>query len=83
MANHAEFEELKRQLRNVADEGDARADNVLKHVDDYLGTDEPSQEHHEGLLGQLRDAVHHFEADHPRVTEALQQVVNSLTAAGI
>ena len=83
MADQPEFEELKRQLRSVADEGDTGADEMLKHVDDYMATEEVSPEHHEGFLQHLRGAVNHFEVEHPRLTESIQNVVNSLTAAGI
>jgi hypothetical protein len=83
MADQPDFGELKRQLRGAADEGHASADAVLGRVDEYLTADDVSDEHREGLIEHLRDAVHHFEADHPRLTAALQQVVDSLTAAGI
>ena len=83
MTDQPDFGELKRQLRGAADEGHANADDVLGRVDEYLAADDVSEEHHEGLIQHLRDAVNHFEAEHPRLTAALQQVVDSLTAAGI
>ncbi|MDH3397905.1 MAG: DUF4404 family protein [Acidimicrobiia bacterium] len=83
MAEQHELEELKRQLHHVADQGNSGADEVLKKVDEYMATDEVSQDHHDGLVQQLRDAVDHFEVEHPRLTAAMQKVVDSLTAAGI
>jgi rubrerythrin len=81
MAEQPDFEELQRQLRDAADEGHEQADELLRKVDEYHASD--TGEERESLRRQLSDAIYHFEAEHPRLTAAIQQVVNSLTAAGI
>lgn len=82
MADNRDFEELLRQLQHAANEGNEGAKEVLRRMGEYReGGD--SEESREGVRQVLSDAVYQFEADHPRLTAAIQKVVDSLTAGGL
>lgn len=82
MPEPAEFDDLKRELREASADH-PKAGEVLGHVDGYLGDEGGGDEARTGLIQTLSDAVYHFEAEHPRLTAAVQRVIDSLTAAGI
>ncbi len=82
MPDPRDMEELRRQLQHVSGD-DPKAGEVLREVESYLAEDEPPTERRAGLLQTLSDAIYQFEAEHPRLTAAIQKVVDSLTAAGI
>jgi hypothetical protein len=44
---------------------------------------EPSGTAHPSILGRLQDAIDHFEVEHPAITAALSQMLNTLSNAGI
>jgi len=83
MVDQSDFDELRRQLEHAAAEGDASAAEILRQVGDYVEHDDGSDDEHTGILRVLSDAVYQFEAEHPRLTAAIQKVVDSLTAGGI
>lgn len=83
LTDNPDFEELLRQLRHAADEGNEGAREVLRRMGEYGDGRDTSEESREGVLQVLTDAVYQFEADHPRLTAAIQKVVDSLTAGGL
>lgn len=44
---------------------------------------DPARENPETLLERLQSAIDHFEMDHPAITAALSQMLNTLSNAGI
>lgn len=44
---------------------------------------DPAQENPETLLERLQKAIDHFEMEHPAITAALSQMLNTLNNAGI
>ncbi len=76
------LEEVQGHLRRAAEEGNADAGDLAGHVDAYLSGSR-SPEESEALVDRLRDGVRRFEANHPTLSQAVQGVVDSLTASGI
>ncbi len=77
------LEEVHAQLSDAAAAGDQSAGELADQVGEYLGKDAPSEDDHNDLLDRLRLSVRRFEAGHPRLSETVQSVVDSLTASGI
>ena len=76
------LEEMRGHLRRAADEGNVDAGDLAGEVDAYLAGSQ-SPEEHDAFLDRLRDGVRRFEASHPTLSQAVQGVVDSLTASGI
>lgn len=77
------LEEVHAQLNEAASAGDADAGELAGTVGAYLGKEAPSNEDDEDIIERLRLGVRRFEANHPTLSEAVQRVIDSLTAAGI
>jgi len=77
-----DLEAMRDRLRRAADAGDTSAGDLAGHVDAYLSGSRSAEEH-DALVDRLRDAVRRFEAGHPTLSQAVQGVVDSITASGI
>jgi hypothetical protein len=77
------LEEVHAQLNEAAAAGDENAGELADQVGSYLSKDAPNQDDDDDLVDRLRLSVRRFEAAHPRLSEAVQGVVDSLTASGI
>lgn len=63
---------------------DAEGREMLSHVNaDIKKFLDPNQENPETLLERLQNAIDHFEVEHPAITAALSQMLNTLNNAGI
>ena len=51
-------------------------DDIRKYID-------PSEEDDETVFERIQDAIDHFEVEHPVITAALSQILNTLSNAGI
>ena len=77
------LEQLHDELEN-ADSLDEDGRELLSHINaDIQKILEPSGTVSDSLLGQIQDAIDHFEVDHPAITAALSQVLNTLNNAGV
>ena len=57
---------------------------MLAHISaDIQKLLEPSEEASPSILARLQDAIDHFEVEHPAITAALSQMLNTLSNAGI
>jgi len=57
---------------------------MLRHLsDDIQKFIDPAEDDDETLLARIQDAIDHFEVEHPTITAALSQVLNTLSNAGI
>ena len=72
-------DELK-QLESVDDDGREILNHINADIQQFL---DPTQDNPTTLLGRLQDAIDHFEVEHPAVTAALSQMLNTLSNAGI
>jgi hypothetical protein len=77
------LEEVHKDLHEASEAGDPDAGELADHVGAYLAADEPTEEEHDALLDRLRTGVRRFEVNHPTLSNAVQGVVDSLTASGI
>ncbi len=85
-------EELKALLQRLHDElsttetldEDAQAllGTVVNDIHSVLG-DEPSEEKDNSLVDRLKEATDDFEEEHPKLTEAVGQVIEALSRMGI
>jgi hypothetical protein len=63
---------------------DEKGREMLRHLNADIQTFlDPAQENPATLLGRLQDAIDHFEVEHPAITAALSQMLNTLSNAGI
>lgn len=76
------LERVRGELENAAAEGNQDAGELAGHVDAYLASSEDDDDHG-ALLDRLHEGVLRFELSHPRLSHALQGVVDSMTASGI
>ena len=84
--------ELKALLQQLHDElsrtdsldADAQAllGTVVQDIQDVLG-DEAQDDSSQSLVDRLKDATGDFEEDHPKLTEAVGQVIDALSRLGI
>jgi hypothetical protein len=76
------LEEIRSHLRRAADEGNPDAGDLAEHLDAYLaGAQSPEEQ--DDILDRLREGMLRFEANHPKLSHAIQGVIDSLTASGI
>jgi hypothetical protein len=63
---------------------DEKGREMLAHLSaDIQKLLEPSGTSQSSLLAQVQDAIDHFEVEHPAITAALSQMLNTLNNAGI
>jgi hypothetical protein len=63
---------------------DEKGRELLRHLDaDIQKLIEPSEASNESISERLQEAIDHFEVDHPAITAALSQILNTLSNAGI
>ena len=79
--------ELLEQLHNELEQT-ATVDEKGREMLAHLNTDiqkllKPSEDADQSILSQLQDAIDHFEVEHPAITSALSQILNTLSNAGI
>jgi len=79
--------ELLEQLHNELEQT-ASVDDKGREMLTHLSSDiqkilEPSETADQSILSRLHDAIDHFEVEHPAITSALSQILNTLSNAGI
>ena len=63
---------------------DEKGRELLGHVNaDMKKFLDPAQENPDTLFDRLQKAIDHFEVEHPAITAALSQMLNTLSNAGI
>jgi hypothetical protein len=79
--------ELLEKLHNELEQTTSVDENgreMLSHINaDIQKFLDPSEEDDDTLFGRIQDAIDLFEVDHPAITSALSQILNSLNNAGI
>lgn len=73
---HSELE----RAGSVDEEGREMLTHISADIQNLLG---PSGSAHPSLRKRLQDAIDHFEVEHPAITAALSQMLNTLSNAGI
>lgn len=77
------LEQLHSELERT-DSVDDKGREMLSHLNtDIQKFLDPAEEDDESLLERLQDAIDHFEVEHPAITAALSQMLNTLSNAGI
>jgi hypothetical protein len=77
------LEQLHKELErtdSIDENGRELLRNISADIQKFL---DPSQENPESLLDRLQSAVDQFEVEHPAITAALSQMLNTLSNAGI
>ena len=77
------LEDLHDELASAADDGHDAAADLHGEVADYMANPDPHPDETEALQEQLSDGLLHFEVSHPRLSAAMQRVIDSLSASGI
>lgn len=77
------LEQLHEELAHT-ESVDEKGREMLQHISgDIRQFLDPAQENPETLLERLQKAIDHFEVEHPSITAALSQMLNTLSNAGI
>lgn len=79
-----ELERLKEEAAKLPSDdetGRARLDAVIRRVESKLAEGQDNDD--EGLFDQLQESVSHFEAEHPRATAILNDIMVTLSNMGI
>ena len=83
MAMQETLEELIAQLREAIDEAEQTGDREeLARLVDELDR-RLNEEDDEGIVDDLRDEVTKFEANHPRLADAIGRAADALSALGL
>jgi Domain of unknown function (DUF4404) len=83
---HAKLEELRTQLAGVSaidEKTHAQLRSLVSDIEHALETEGEEGNGGESLSGQAEDLVLKFEAEHPQLTSALNQVAIALSNLGI
>ena len=79
--------ELLQQLHDELEKAESLDDEgreMLIHLNaDIQKFIDPAEEDDDTIFERIRDAVDHFEVEHPVITAALSQILNTLSNAGI
>jgi hypothetical protein len=81
----ADLNRLKRELSALArDDSSARdkLDSIISDIEQRIREPDDASVHH-GLVASIRDAIRHFEAEHPRATAILNDIMVTLSNMGI
>ena len=63
---------------------DEKGREMLIHLNaDIQKFIDPAEEDDETIFDEIQDAIDHFEVEHPVITAALSQILNTLSNAGI
>jgi chromosome segregation ATPase len=76
---------LRAELSTLArDNSTARdkLDSIINDIEQRIQEPDDASAHH-GLLASIRDAIRHFEAEHPRATAILNDIMVTLSNMGI
>ena len=83
---HAKLEELRTQLASVSaldEKTHAQLRSLVEDIEHAIETEGEEENSGESLSGQAEDLVLKFEAEHPQLTSALNQVAIALANLGI
>lgn len=82
---HDDLEKLRNEINNIAaedTESREKLNQIISELEAQLeNTDGEVQD--EGVLTSVRDAIEHFETDHPRATAILNDIMVTLSNMGI
>jgi len=80
---HNDLEKLRKEINRLAVddvESRKRLDQLITDLEAKL---EKPDEENDGLMVNLKDAIKHFEAEHPRATAILNDIMVTLSNMGI
>ena len=81
---HIDLERLRKEIKHLAKDDVAsrkRLDNLINELEAKL--ENPDAADDEGLMNNVKDAIAHFEAQHPRATAILNDIMVALSNMGI
>jgi hypothetical protein len=77
------LEQLHHELQQTQSV-DKEGREMLVHLnEDIRRFIDPTEEDDETIFERIQDAIDHFEVEHPVITAALSQILNTLSNAGI
>jgi len=80
-----DLEKLRHQLKDIETDDPQARDRLEQHVNDIeKKLENPDDEqHHHDLVEGLKESIARFEADHPRATAILNDIMVTLSNMGI
>ena len=79
------LEQLRSEINSaIPPEGPSRErlNRLINDIERKLASPDDA-EHHENLLSNVQDSIHHLELAHPRATSILNQIMETLAGGGI
>ncbi|HAV75898.1 MAG TPA: DUF4404 domain-containing protein [Anaerolineae bacterium] len=73
---HTELE----RTESVDDKGREMLSHLNEDIENFL---DPTKDNDPSLYKRVQNAIDHFEVEHPAITAALSQMLNTLSNAGI
>lgn len=80
---HELLQQLHDELERAASVDEKEREMLRRLSADIRQFLDPDRENPATLLERLQDAIDHFEVEHPAITAALSQMLNTLSNAGI
>ena len=78
------LEQLRKEIEQIADQQSPARTRLQGLVDEIESSiDSSNEEEDQGLMQNLREAVSHFETEHPRATAILNDIMVTLSNMGI
>lgn len=79
-----ELEKLRSEVDNLASDDTTSRDKLNRLITELETVLQSSkEEEHHGLVDNVREAINHFEAEHPRATAILNDIMVTLSNMGI
>jgi DNA repair exonuclease SbcCD ATPase subunit len=86
MTNHKlqnDLERLRNEINHVAVEDVETRKKLNQIISDLEAKLETEDEENDGLMQDIREAIEHFETEHPRATAILNDIMVTLSNMGI
>jgi len=80
-----DIEKLRKEIENLGADEDAskeKLESLLQDIESGLETEEKNKDQSD-LLAGLKESVNHFEAEHPRATAIINDIMVTLSNMGI
>ena len=78
-----ELEKLRAEIDNLSSDDTASREKLNQLITEIETLLQSSEEEDNGIVDNVRDAINHFEAEHPRATAILNDIMVTLSNMGI
>jgi len=80
---HNDIERLRNEISHVSKDDIESREKLNRIISDLEAKLEKPEENDEGLVKDIKEAIQHFETEHPRATAILNDIMVTLSNMGI